>query len=131
MFVANEKTAPVLENACGKRGRSIQLVNQKLGGAESVDFHINIIRPNSGLGPYHHHSNSDNLYYILEGEAEVLCDGKYVKAGPGEAVYIPRGEKHDVVNVGKGELRLIEVRTPADSDFILADHPKDGKRYTL
>ncbi len=131
MFVANEKTAPVKEPACGKRGRSIQLVNKALAGSESVDFHINIIRPNSGLGPYHHHSNSDNLYYILEGEASVLCEGKEVTAGPGEVVWIPRGEKHDVVNIGKGELRLIEVKTPAESDFIIADHPTDGKRYTL
>ncbi len=130
MFHINQRDAPVLENACGKRGRIIQLVNQQTG-SESVDFHINVLRPNTGLGPYHYHSNSDNLYFILEGQAEVLCEGQQVVAGPGEAVWIPRGEKHDVVNIGPGELRLIEVKTPADSDFIILEHPKDGRRYEL
>ena len=130
MFHINEKDAPVKENACGKRGRSIRLVNQSIG-SESVDFHINIIRPNTGLGPYHHHSNSDNLYFVLEGQASVLVEGKEVTAGPGEVVWIPRGEKHDVVNIGKGDLRLIEVKTPAESDFIIANHPTDGRRYEL
>ncbi len=130
MFHINQRDAPVLENACGKRGRIIQLVNQETG-SKSVDFHINILRPNTGLGPYHYHSNSDNLYFILEGQAQVLCEGREVVAGPGEAVWIPRGEKHDVVNVGPGELRLIEVKTPADSDFIILEHPTDGRRYDL
>lgn len=130
MFHINERDAPVKENACGKRGQSIQLVNQQVG-SESIDFHINIIRPNTGLGPYHYHSNSDNLYFVLEGQAQVMVEGQEVVAGPGEAVWIPRGEKHDVVNIGTGDLRLIEVKTPADSDFIILNHPKDGRRYEL
>lgn len=109
----------------GSRGVIYQLINPS-NGSHNVDFHVNVLQPNSGRGPYHYHSNSDNLYFVLEGRARVLIEGQEHFAGPGEAVFIPAGERHDVANVGEGELRIIEVKAPADSDFIILPHPEES-----
>jgi mannose-6-phosphate isomerase-like protein (cupin superfamily) len=122
-FHVNLKDAPT-RSLRGERGTAYQLVDQAHGGSHNVDFHVNVLRPGSGPGPYHYHSNSDNLYFVLEGRARVLIEGEPLEAGPGEAVFIPAGEKHDVTNIGPGELRIIEVRAPAESDFIIVPHPE-------
>jgi mannose-6-phosphate isomerase-like protein (cupin superfamily) len=126
-FNINLKDAPTrgLRGGPGSesRGTIYQLINPD-NGSHNVDFHVNVLKPGSGPGPYHYHSNSDNLYFVLEGQARVLIEGQEYLAGPGEAVFIPAGEKHDVANVGDGELRIIEVKAPAESDFIIVPHPE-------
>jgi mannose-6-phosphate isomerase-like protein (cupin superfamily) len=121
-FFVNLDKAPTKEMSWG-RGRSFQLVSADTG-SNRVDFHVNVLKPGSGHGPYHYHSNSENIYFILEGRARILIEGKETEAGAGACVWIPPGEKHDVVNVGETDLRLIEVKAPADSDFIMLPHPQ-------
>jgi len=107
----------------GGRGHSIRLVNEATG-SKYVDVHVNVLRPGTGPGPYHYHSNAENIYFILEGRARILLEGKPVEAGPGDCVWIPAGEKHDVTNIGETDLRLIEIKAPADSDFMIVPHPE-------
>jgi mannose-6-phosphate isomerase-like protein (cupin superfamily) len=121
-FAINVDEAPTA-SLRNNRGTIYRLVDQSCG-SHNVDFHINVLKAGSGPGPYHYHSNSDNLYYVLEGRARVIVEGKEMFAGPGEAVFIPKGEKHDVANVGEGDLRVIEVKAPAESDFIIVPHPE-------
>ena len=35
--------------------------------------------------------NYDEIDYVIEGELSILIDGKYVTAGPGEIILIPKG----------------------------------------
>ena len=125
-FQINERDAPTSELR-GNRGTIFQLVNAGTG-SKQLDFHVNVLKPGTGPGPYHYHSNAENLYFVLEGRAKVVIEGRAVIAGPGEAVLILPGERHDVENVGEGELRLIEVKAPPDSDFITVDRPGTGQR---
>lgn len=122
-FIINERDAPSKEMSWD-RGRLIKLVNPGTGSRE-VDFHINVLKPGGGQGPYHYHyhSNAETVYFILEGRARLLIEGKTVEAGPGTCVWIPRGEKHGVLNIGDSELKLTEVKVPAESDFHLVPHP--------
>jgi mannose-6-phosphate isomerase-like protein (cupin superfamily) len=103
-------------------GISRRLINESTG-SRHVDVQVNVLREGSGPGPYHYHSNAENIYYILEGTAQVIIDGRKVIAGPGLAIWIPPNERHGVENVGEGELRLIEIKAPAGGDFLLV--PQD------
>ncbi|HEX7102849.1 MAG TPA: cupin domain-containing protein [Nitrolancea sp.] len=118
-FVINEQEAPtrVLR---GERGISQRLINPSTG-SQHVDVHVNILRAGSGPGPYHYHSNAENIYYVLSGTARVTVDGVPHTAGPGVAVFIPPGERHDVENIGTDDLRVIEIKVPHDSDFIIVE----------
>lgn len=124
-FVIDEKEAPT-KDLRGGRGVSLRLINEATG-SEYVDFHVNVLRAGSGPGPYHYHSNAENIYYVLEGTARVSIRGEEVTAGPGVAVWIPPNEPHDVENVGDGDLRVVEIKTPANSDFILTDRETDDR----
>ncbi len=124
VFHINERDAPTSNLRLG-RGTIYQLVNASTG-SQQLDFHVNVLEPGTGPGPYHYHSNAENLYFVLEGRAKVTVEGREMVAGPGEAVLILPGERHDVENVGDGELRVIEVKAPPDSDFITVDRPEPG-----
>ena len=120
-FIIDERDAPIKALRNG-RGESLRLINETTG-SETLDLHVNVLRAGSGPGPYHYHSNAENIYYVLQGTAQVNIEGRLVTAGPGVAVWIPANERHDVENVGEGDLRVIEIKIPSDSDFILVDRP--------
>lgn len=121
-FQINVSDAPTTDLR-GKRGTIFELINPSTG-SQHVDLHVNVLKPNTGPGPYHYHSNAENIYFVLEGRARVVIEGQEYFAGPGEAVFIPPGERHDVANVGEGDLRIVEVKAPPDSDFIIVPHPE-------
>lgn len=120
-YIIDEREAPIKALRNG-RGESLRLINETTG-SEYLDLHVNVLRAGSGPGPYHYHSNAENIYYVLEGTAQINIEGRLLTAGPGVAVWIPANERHDVENVGEGDLRVIEIKIPADSDFILVDRP--------
>ena len=106
----------------GGRGVSYKLLEPSVGCAGLI-FQENVIRPGTDAGPYHYHSNADNIYYVLEGAGRATVDGKSFDIKPGDTLFIPANECHDVTNTGLADLRLIECKLPADSDFIIVDRP--------
>jgi quercetin dioxygenase-like cupin family protein len=46
----------------------------------------------------HHHPEGSEFYYFIKGNCTVHIDGEDVEAGPGTAVYIPRGAVHAIRN---------------------------------
>jgi mannose-6-phosphate isomerase-like protein (cupin superfamily) len=120
-FIIDERDAPTKLMRLD-RGFQQRLINPDTG-SEHLDFHVNTLKVGSGPGPYHYHSNAENIYYVLEGTAMVTVEGVDHVAGPGVAIFIPAGERHDCMNVGDVDLRIIEIKVPHDSDFILT--PRD------
>ncbi len=51
------------------------------------------IEPGSEL-PMHLHEERDVIFYVLEGEMEVLCEAERRTARAGDAVFVPRGHGH-------------------------------------
>ncbi|HRO12719.1 cupin domain-containing protein [Amaricoccus sp.] len=48
--------------------------------------------------PPHIHHTQDEFIYLLEGNFELILDGKETKAGPGDLVCMPRGIMHGIFN---------------------------------
>jgi quercetin dioxygenase-like cupin family protein len=46
----------------------------------------------------HHHPQGSEFYYFIKGHCTVHIDGDDIEAGPGTAVYIPRGAVHSIRN---------------------------------
>ena len=55
----------------------------------------------------HYHRESEEIYFVLEGEGELNLDGEQARIGPGDAVPIPPGAWHELRNTGKGPLRIL------------------------
>ena len=90
-------------------------------GARHVDMHINLLEPDSGPGPYHYHAESDNVYFVLDGEISVVVEGEEFRLDRNDALFIPPGLRHATANCGDAPARFIEIYAPSAPDFHMAD----------
>jgi mannose-6-phosphate isomerase-like protein (cupin superfamily) len=76
------------------------------------DACINWVAPGNGP-PLHIHRREDELFYILEGSALFMQNGRSVTAGSGSTVYLEKDIAHTFKSIGKGPLRFIVVTVPS------------------
>jgi quercetin dioxygenase-like cupin family protein len=50
--------------------------------------------------PEHWHTAAEEIVYMLQGECDVKTDGRTIRIGPGQTLYIPLGAKHELTAVG-------------------------------
>jgi mannose-6-phosphate isomerase-like protein (cupin superfamily) len=55
----------------------------------------------------HYHRESEEIYYVVEGEGEVELDGERAAVGAGDAVLIPPGTWHEIRASEPGPLRFL------------------------
>lgn len=67
--------------------------------------------PESGAG-YHRHPTYDETFLIREGHYDFRLDGKLLKLGPGDVVFVPRGTPHGFVSTGPEVGRQIIISSP-------------------
>ena len=63
--------------------------------------------------PLHVHDNEDELFYVLEGEHVFQVGGEEHRAGPGQAVFAPRGVPHSQRRVVPRTGRVLALTSPA------------------
>lgn len=56
----------------------------------------------------------DQFIRIEEGEARVVLDGVESEMRDNYAVVVPAGTRHNVINTGKGELKLYSIYSPPE-----------------
>lgn len=98
------------------RGTVTKLVGLE-SGASKVDLHINRIKVGSAPGPYHLHTNAENVYYVFSGVATIRCRDEVQRVGPEKVVFIPPNVPHAISNEGDEELVIMEIYAPAGADF--------------
>lgn len=60
------------------------------------------------------HDNVDQVVSIVEGSGEAVLDDVPSQIGDGDLVLVPAGTKHNVRNVGTGDLKLYTVYAPPE-----------------
>lgn len=58
------------------------------------------------------HQNLDQLFYIIDGEAKAVLDGNENILAEGDAVLVPAGTRHNIINTDNEELKLFTVYSP-------------------
>ena len=59
------------------------------------------------------HHNVDQFFRIEKGDAKFVFDGKVKTiAKDGDAVIVPAGTYHNIINVSKGQLKLYTIYSP-------------------
>jgi mannose-6-phosphate isomerase-like protein (cupin superfamily) len=58
------------------------------------------------------HQDIDQFFRFEEGEGKVIIDGKENVVKDGSGVIVPAGSKHNVINTGKGNLKLYSLYAP-------------------
>ncbi len=83
--------------------------SEQTGGAYSL-FEV-VSQPGGGPPPHVQH-REDEAFYVLEGEYELLDEGRTMRAGVGSLVYVPKGNLHTYKNVGDKPGRILVSQTP-------------------
>lgn len=65
--------------------------------------------------PLHLHPNTDEAFYVAEGEATFLLDDRQLSLTSGGFVFVPRGAPHTVWNSGDGLARGLLIISPGDA----------------
>jgi len=71
-----------------------------------------ILPPDCAVIP-HHHRELEEIYYITSGRGVMTVGDESCEVVSGDAVYVPRGQKHSLANTGSEPIRLLLVCGPA------------------
>lgn len=81
-------------------GRHLQLVLMTLQPGEEIGEEV--------------HETHDQFFRIEEGRGRVIIDGQPTDIGDDDAVIVPAGARHNVVNTGSAPLRLYTLYGPPE-----------------
>src|ERR1700722_4560455 len=60
----------------------------------------------------HHHVHSRQFFYALEGELTMEVEGREYILGPGDGVEVAPGVRHQALNRGQGDVRMLVISQP-------------------
>jgi len=67
------------------------------------------------------HPDNDQFFRFESGNGDVRIDDSSYSVGDGDAIIVPKGARHNVVNTGKEPLKFYTIYSPA--------HHKDGVEH--
>lgn len=83
-----------------------------------LSFGIAELTP-GGVHSLHHHEDTSELYYVLEGKAKITVGKGTAEATRGTTIYIPAKTKHKVVNDGKENFVFVWVLNLPEIDKLI------------
>jgi mannose-6-phosphate isomerase-like protein (cupin superfamily) len=81
-------------------GKHCQLVLMSLKPGEEIGTEV--------------HETVDQFFRLDQGEAKFVIDGQELTAKDGDAVIVPAGANHNVINNGKEKVKLYTLYSPAN-----------------
>ncbi len=76
--------------------------------AELNDQLVMLVRCEGDKVPWHFHENEDEMFFMLDGEIDVMMRDETVRVHAGEFYIVPKGVEHRVVPYGHIKLMLFE-----------------------
>lgn len=73
---------------------------------------------------FHFHNKQTEVYYVLEGEAEVFLNSEKFDATPGDVFVVEPGDKHHIMNRSKEDFKFVvfKIDLPeSDEDTFFID----------
>jgi mannose-6-phosphate isomerase-like protein (cupin superfamily) len=110
MNVVNRDEVPVLEGGPGEMIR--ELAGLARANVQRLSLAEVIIAP-GGQAREHYHHQMEEVYYLLQGQAQLTVDDETSTVGPGDTIPIPPGARHKIVNVGDTDVVMMVACAPA------------------
>ena len=64
-------------------------------------------------GPDNRHRGAEQWLYVIEGTGRARVNGRAIRMRKGTLVLIERGDRHEIRNTGRGQLKTVNFYTPA------------------
>jgi quercetin dioxygenase-like cupin family protein len=84
---------------------SRMVVTGSTAGGTSASLGYSVFTPGTELAPVRH--ETEELAYVVAGRGELRLDGDAVGFGPDDALHIPAGVWHAVVNTGDEDVVMV------------------------
>tara|TARA_B100000886_G_scaffold294724_1_gene221288 strand:- start:184 stop:561 length:378 start_codon:yes stop_codon:yes gene_type:complete len=77
--------------------------------AEMNDYEFKIVRI-KGEFIWHNHTETDEVFIVIEGSMKILLRGKTIKLSKGDLYVVPKGTDHKPVAEKECKLMLVELK---------------------
>jgi mannose-6-phosphate isomerase-like protein (cupin superfamily) len=125
MIIINRERAAVINTPHGSEIRP--LVDRTTSDIARCSLAEEVLPAGAAVGR-HHHLETEEIYYILEGSGRMTVGDEVREVSAGDAVFIPVKQVHTLENTGDGPMRLLLVCGPAYScEDHLAGAPKEER----
>ncbi|MEU4211771.1 cupin domain-containing protein [Streptomyces sp. NPDC026206] len=96
---------------------SIQLlVDSSASGGALSSMRVTLGKGANGARP-HHHDRSAEMFYVLDGTAQLLADDRIVTAEQGDMVIVPPGQQHAFAAAPGETAEMLVIITPGVERF--------------
>ena len=106
----------------------VKASSESTGGSLGL---VEQIIPAGFASPYHVHHNEDESFYLIEGEATFICDGKKVTARAGDFVFGPREVPHGFRIEGSSPARILLWTNPAGFEGVVTEVGEPATKLAL
>jgi len=121
MIIKNRKGAAVINTTHGSELRP--LIDRTTSDITQCSLAEEILPPGCAVTP-HHHREIEEIYYIVSGQGVMTVDSETREVEAGDAVYVPRGQRHTLENTGVQPITLLVACGPA---FFYEDEIKETR----
>lgn len=81
------------------------------------------LRPGEATGS-EPHATDDRFFRIEKGKGQIRIGQARIRVGPGDAIVVPAGVRHNLINTGKKRLRLYSIHARAEHTGHLVEATK-------
>ena len=110
MIVINRDEAEIIRTPHGSELRP--LVDRTTSKITQCSLAEEVLPPGCSVSP-HHHLELEEIYYIVSGSGLMKVGDEERQVVPGDAIYVPRGSRHTLINNGTEHIRLLVTCGPA------------------
>jgi mannose-6-phosphate isomerase-like protein (cupin superfamily) len=103
-----------------------ELVSHRKLGAKGIALRLVRVTPVKKSGPRHPHSHRgmEEVIYVQKGSGKAWVDGEVVPVKAGDAILIPAGKRHMMINTGRKPLELFCAFSAADPENRYKEYPE-------
>lgn len=97
-------------------------------GMRDLGAQFIVVPPGKSGFPFHAHRNNEEMFIILEGQADYRLGDQTFAVGAGDVLAAPAGDAttaHQLTNTGDTDLRYFAISTRNDPD--ICEYPDSGK----
>lgn len=122
MSTTTLSTTPTLmlprDSALTTLGTSTRRIDVKLRRAQTAGrlSVCEMIVPVGAGAPYHLHDEEDEFFFVVDGEVDVIVDGRALHVAAGQGALGPRGVPHCFQSTGSRTVRMLTVSAPGGLD---------------
>lgn len=111
-----------IESIQGAEGTSIKQFFHPHNTLQGIGYSLAQFTLEPGKKSKLHKMRSSEIYYILEGKANLRIEDQTIELEKDDSAYVPPNSKQNMENVGSGDLRFLCIVEPAwkaDDEIIL------------